>query len=191
MDRECGLAEFSIFTSALLAGSVSSISSKVLLGMQSTGLSGEIEAFSYPLFQSFAMFVGMLAGILVHWLVICFKIPFPGYTHTIESTVKELQQKQQQNQRQKEDEESQRCRLCAGMFSNLNDADFADDSLHAYSLDEQHRQLQSMAVDAEPTPMWIYFFLIVPSIFDLVATTLCMYGLKYMNVSVFQMLRGE
>lgn len=43
----------------------------------------------------------------------------------------------------------------------------------------------------EPIPMWMYFVLIVPSIFDLLATALCMFGLRSVNVSIYQMLRGS
>jgi len=38
-------------------------------------------------------------------------------------------------------------------------------------------------------PLWMYFFLAVPSVFDLVATTLCMMGLQHVDVSVYQLLR--
>jgi len=41
------------------------------------------------------------------------------------------------------------------------------------------------------TPLWMYFFLAIPSVFDLVATALCMCGLMYLPVSIYQMLRGS
>ena len=37
----------------------------------------------------------------------------------------------------------------------------------------------------------MYFFLAIPSIFDLGATALCMMGLRYLDVSVYQLLRGS
>jgi drug/metabolite transporter (DMT)-like permease len=37
----------------------------------------------------------------------------------------------------------------------------------------------------------MYFFLIIPSLFDLGATALCMMGLRYLDVSIYQMLRGS
>jgi hypothetical protein len=40
-------------------------------------------------------------------------------------------------------------------------------------------------------PIWMYFFLVIPSIFDLGATALCMMGLRYLDVSIYQMLRGS
>jgi len=50
------------------------------------------------------------------------------------------------------------------------------------------------AVAAKPAvslPIWMYFFLAIPSIFDLGATALCMMGLRYLDVSVYQLLRGS
>lgn len=41
------------------------------------------------------------------------------------------------------------------------------------------------------TPSWMYYILIFPSIFDLIATSLCMFGLLHVNVSIYQMLRGS
>lgn len=40
-------------------------------------------------------------------------------------------------------------------------------------------------------PVWMYFFLAVPAVFDLAATALCMMGLQYLDVSIYQMLRGS
>jgi hypothetical protein len=40
-------------------------------------------------------------------------------------------------------------------------------------------------------PIWMYFLLIIPSLFDLVATALCMLGLLHVPVSIYQMLRGS
>lgn len=40
-------------------------------------------------------------------------------------------------------------------------------------------------------PLSMYFFLAIPAGFDLVATALCMMGLRYLPVSIYQMLRGS
>ena len=40
-------------------------------------------------------------------------------------------------------------------------------------------------------PIWMYFLLIIPSLFDLAATALCMLGLLHVEVSIYQMLRGS
>lgn len=42
----------------------------------------------------------------------------------------------------------------------------------------------------QPIPYSMYFILIAPALFDLCATALCMFGLRYVNVSIYQMLRG-
>jgi len=41
-----------------------------------------------------------------------------------------------------------------------------------------------------PTPTWVYLLMMAPSLFDMLATGLCMFGLVAVNVSVYQMLRG-
>jgi multidrug transporter EmrE-like cation transporter len=121
------LTEVMIFVVALIAGTACSMTSKVMLEMESVGLSGHLEPFSFPLFQTFGMFVGMLAALVMHIAVKAFKIPFPGYDH-------------------KEDEK---------------------------------------------LPLWMYFLLAIPSVFDLLATAFCMFGMKYVNVSIYQLLRGS
>jgi drug/metabolite transporter (DMT)-like permease len=105
-----------------------------MLDMESVGMTGEVEKFSYPLFQTFGMFIGMTAGLVMHFCVLQFKIPFPGYNHAPKT----------------------------------------------YS-----------AIGNDSIPTWMYFLLIIPSLFDLVATALCMFGLRYVNVSIYQMLRGS
>lgn len=80
-----GVAELIVFFVALVAGTACSLTSKVLLSMKSIGLTGEVENFSFPLFQTFGMFVGMLGSLPMHWLVVYFKIPFYGYAHLDES----------------------------------------------------------------------------------------------------------
>ena len=84
-----------------------------------TGMTGNIENFSKPIFQTFGMFTGMTAGLVMHFIVKVFKISFPGYKHD---------------------------------------------------------------GNAEHLPMWMYLILIIPSIFDLTATALCMFGLMDVNV---------
>ena len=42
----------------------------------------------------------------------------------------------------------------------------------------------------DSTPWWMYFVLAAPAMFDLCATALAMYGMLYIGVSIYQMLRG-
>lgn len=147
-DSSCNMSKVLMFLSALTAGTVCSLTSKILLSMKSTGMTGEVEDFSYPLFQTTGMFLGMTAGLFFHFLVLWFKIPFPGYTHA------------------------------SGDYTAIRGSD------------EELAGLVNGQPAMKPFPTWMYFFLIFPSVFDLIATSLAMYGLRYVTVSVYQMLRG-
>ncbi|CAE7689493.1 SLC35F6, partial [Symbiodinium microadriaticum] len=128
------------FLAALIFGTGCSLTSKVMLDMEAVGMDGQMEKFSFPLFQTFGMFIGMTAALFMHSMVLKFQIPFPGYNH----------------------------------------------NKKGYSAIEGGAALEV----AQEIPTWMYFLLIVPALFDLVATALCMYGLRYVNVSIYQMLRG-
>lgn len=124
-----------------LSGTACSLTSKVMLSMKSVGMTGEVEDFSFPLFQTFGMFLGMTFALILHFAVVRYKIPFPGYIFPNDK----------------------------GVFINFD----GDES-----------------PAPEPIPTWMYFLLIIPSVFDLIATALCTFGLLYVDVSIYQMLRG-
>jgi drug/metabolite transporter (DMT)-like permease len=52
------------------------------------------------------------------------------------------------------------------------------------------RGYEAVVEPRPPVPTWLYFLMAAPSIFDMLATTLCMFGLVSVNVSLYQMLRG-
>lgn len=139
-------------------GTVCSLTSKIMLDLKSTGITNEIESFSFPLFQTFAMFFGMSFGLLMHRLVIQFNIPFPGYNYiTAADAVDE----------------------------NLkNRSSHSDDSYDSWE-DEKEEDTSVINI-----PLHMYFYLAIPAVFDLIATILCMYGLLYITVSTYQILRG-
>ena len=87
------------------------------------------------------MFFGMTVGLVMHFIVLKFRIPFPGYDH-----------------------------------SDYNPVSTSDSEITTTS--------------KKTLPLSMYGLLVIPSLFDLVATALCMFGLRYVNVSVYQMLRG-
>eukprot|EP00567_Pseudictyota_dubia_P014245 CAMPEP_0197439522 /NCGR_PEP_ID=MMETSP1175-20131217/6235_1 /TAXON_ID=1003142 /ORGANISM="Triceratium dubium, Strain CCMP147" /LENGTH=562 /DNA_ID=CAMNT_0042969449 /DNA_START=395 /DNA_END=2083 /DNA_ORIENTATION=- len=64
---------------------------------------------------------------------------------------------------------------------------FADDAVPS----SPSGSSSSSSSSSMKTPLWMYFFLAIPSIFDLAATALCMMGLRYLDASVYQMLRGS
>jgi drug/metabolite transporter (DMT)-like permease len=158
----CGVFELGIFLAAIVSGTACSICSKTMMELHSVGLDGAVEQFSKPIFQTFGMFVGMMFGLLMHWAVLLFKIPFPGYEHecptptTIPTT---------------------------GAVSYGSIASEKDKLLSS--------QIAASSTFPVKTPVWMYFFLAVPSIFDLGATALCMMGLRYLDVSIYQLLRGS
>ncbi|KAH8075723.1 hypothetical protein JL721_1742 [Aureococcus anophagefferens] len=106
---------------------------KVLLSMQSVGLSGELESFQNPLFQTWGMFLGMVFALPVHFLM-------------------------EANKRRKK---------------KRGYATIGDDA-------PEFKEITGST----------YLLLAIPALFDLAATALCMFGLTYIAVSVYQMLRG-
>jgi hypothetical protein len=161
---KCGLIELLIFIAAIVSGTACSICSKTMMDLHGVGITGEVEQFQKPIFQTFGMFVGMTFGLVMHWAVLYFKLPFPGYEHA----------------EPKDDK--------------LNDGAAAA----SYgSIDKEKDPLikdsnaQDSAGDNKTLPTWMYFFLAIPSIFDLGATLLCMMGLQYLDVSIYQLLRGS
>lgn len=160
--NKCGLTELLIFLAAILSGTACSICSKTMMEIRGVGITGEEEVFQKPIFQTFGMFVGMTFGLVMHWAVIMFKIPFPGYDHSTASEEKEG--------------------LAAGTVSNYGSVGKEVDPL--LKKDETTKASKQL-------PVWMYFFLAIPSVFDLAATALCMMGLQYIDVSIYQLLRGS
>jgi hypothetical protein len=159
--EKCGLTQVLIFLAAIVSGTACSICSKTMMGLHGVGITGEVEVFTKPLFQTFGMFVGMLFGLVMHFLVLFFHIPFPGYEMNTTSTENHVE-------------------------VEANEKD--------YLLGNTGRSKKTEPTQAPhpgKVPTWMYFFLIIPSIFDLGATALCMMGLRYLDVSIYQMLRGS
>ena len=166
----CGLLEIILFILAILFGAGCSICSKTTMSL--TGTNGtfdedgmpHMESFQKPLFQTFAMFLGMLLGLVMHWLVIALKLPFPGYEFgdpKEEDTVIE--------DSQEEDIESN----------------------HTEQTAQKPKSSDVSNVDSKQLPTSMYFYLAIPAIFALVAQALCMMGLQYLDVSIYSMLRGS
>jgi hypothetical protein len=166
--NKCGLNEVIIFLLAIIFGTACSICSKTMMSMTGTipvpasadadedvGGDGEKEvvmtiSFQKPLFQTFGMFVGMLFGLVMHWVVLIFRIPFPGYdfgnndNDIVVSSDVELR--------------SEKTALLgsggsSGPVGNDNNGAMAGES-------------------TKTIPVWMYFFLAIPAIFDLAATAL-------------------
>mmetsp|Transcript_40 Transcript_40/g.72 ORF Transcript_40/g.72 Transcript_40/m.72 type:complete len:509 (+) Transcript_40:98-1624(+) len=202
--HKCGLVELLIFVSAILAGTACSICSKLLMEQHSAGLDGnENENFAKPLFQTFGMFLGMLFAFPIHWMVVAFRIPFPGYTFSAEeaTTPAHPPPKQQTSTNSKNSGYSYSNETDALLpsggkkLSVIKETSFASSVGSSVAInisDHHHQQQQQVTEDTSAmSKTWMFFFLAIPSIFDLVATGLCMLGLQYLNVSTYQMLRGS
>mmetsp|Transcript_28495 Transcript_28495/g.60127 ORF Transcript_28495/g.60127 Transcript_28495/m.60127 type:complete len:489 (-) Transcript_28495:137-1603(-) len=184
--HKCGLLEIILFLLAILFGTGCSICSKTMMGLHGTNGTynedtGEptLEVFQKPLFQTFGMFVGMMFGLVMHGVVLALKIPFPGYDHYYEDDDDE--EEGGANKEGDVEIPTEKTSLVSGSKTatdgNGNDA------------------VQGGGDGGEggskEIPLWMYFFLAIPAIFDLAATALCMMGLQYLDVSIYQMLRGS
>eukprot|EP00934_Nitzschia_sp_Nitz4_P008999 Nitzschia sp. Nitz4//scaffold4_size323378//121144//122799//NITZ4_000650-RA/size323378-snap-gene-0.416-mRNA-1//1//CDS//3329553369//8989//frame0 len=162
--KKAGVAELFVFVAAIVSGTACSICSKTMMELKGVGISGTEEVFTKPIFQTFGMFVGMLFGLVMHWVVLYFKIDFPGYHH-----------------KKEESTTSQNTSLPG---SNYGSIVAETDPLVAKKEEEE-------SAESDGLPVWMYWFLAIPAMFDLGATALCMMGLQYIDVSIYQLLRGS
>lgn len=184
--KKCGVTQMTIFLIAIATGSACSICSKTMMELKGVGITGDTEPFGKPIFQTFGMFVGMLFGLVMHWAVLALRIPFPGYEHC--------------------DDGGGASRAGGNAESDTNGARTHDKKVsfgankNGYGSIEEGKESNALLSrtnqgddDGPPPslPVWMYFFLAIPSIFDLGATVLCMMGLQYLDVSIYQLLRGS
>jgi len=164
--KKCGLKELLMFVLAIIFGTACSITSKVMMEQYSIGVDGTKEKFDKALFQTFGMFIGMLFALPIHWIVTWFRIDFPGYHHSLQPTEPSAYN---------------------GYDSQNGDTSFTESD----SLLHGDKKKNTYASNGLSIPLRTYFLLAVPSIFDLLATTLCMCGLRFVSVSIYQLLRGS
>jgi drug/metabolite transporter (DMT)-like permease len=168
-NKRKGLLELSIFCAAIAAGTACSISSKVLYELKGVGSDGTLQTFDKPLAQTLGMFVAMVFGLPIHWMIVAFRIPFPGY--------EQFQSKKENDNTTDDDDELERL---LSRWSRDDDDDNDNDS-----------PTTNNAAVTTRVPLYIYFMLAIPAIFDLVTTALCNTGLVYLDVSIYQLLRGS
>lgn len=194
--KEKGIYELSIFLAAITTGTACSIISKVLYDLQGVGAydGEELEYFDKPLIQTMAMFVGMIAGIPMHLVVDYCHVPFPGYEYRNDAS--------HANNNNNEtdtpvsfDETTGLVSTGAAAFNatalayGANDED--DESIHSKESTAAVEVDTSSMMGSSALPMKTYFILALLSLFDLTATAFCMIGLMYLDVSIYQMLRGS
>jgi hypothetical protein len=191
--KTCGLTELLIFIAAIVAGTACSICSKTMMELKSIGITGEEEVFTKPLFQTFGMFVGMTFGLLMHWAVVRYSIPFPGYAPKEQRLTLELEQTRMEEARKQiqYNKSKQSPSLATETDHLLSGGKVGKSKLQSIQSGVSLYDDNDNAIDSMKLPTWMYFFLAIPSIFDLGATMLCMMGLRYIDVSIYQMLRGS
>jgi len=116
------------------------------------------------------MFVGMCFGLVMHWIVLFFKISFPGYDHSDSPD-----------------------KTSTSNGDGLKNSGAPTTNYGAVESGEKDQLLNKPEATGKTrcTPLWLYFFLAVPAIFDVGATLLCMCGLQFIDVSIYQLLRGS
>lgn len=185
--KKCGIGELVIFLLAIVSGTACSLCSKIMMGLHSTGINGTTEIFTKPIFQTFGMFVGMLFGLVMHAAVVAFKIPFPGYEHGSNPHSGDAVSTHKPTTTPNN---SVRIAIETDRLIPPKNAQTPPRNVIAKPKEVATPKPDPTESPSE-LPLWMYFFLAIPSIFDLAATVLCMMGLRYLDVSIYQLLRGS
>ena len=169
-NNKCGITKIIIFLLALFFATGASITAKIIMSMPVTihthedsssggGGGGDNDdesttrSFQKPLFLTFSMFVSMLLGLLLHWIVVVFHIPFPGYDFDgISNNISEVD-----------------CASIEQEVVSLVDPSFTSDSIVSIRRDDDYNKSRKEG-RRNVVPMWMYFYLSIPAIFDFAAT---------------------
>lgn len=181
--KRCGFLEPLIFVTAITCGTACSLVSKIMLQQHGTGLDGDRELFEKPIFQTFAMFIAMLIALPMHEIVLLFKLPYPGYTDFFTD---------------KGNHDDSKAAAAGAEPSETTMLLNSTPKLESIESDEEKKEEEEEIATATKSPLppgrlplWMWFFMSIPSIFDLTASALCMMGLVFLDVSIYQMLRGS
>ncbi|KAE9044551.1 hypothetical protein PR003_g1957 [Phytophthora rubi] len=63
----CGTREALVFGMGLITGTGTTLTGKILYGVDSVGLDGEVKKFEKPIFQTWLMFLAMVFALPIHW----------------------------------------------------------------------------------------------------------------------------
>ncbi|GLD96666.1 hypothetical protein PINS_up005349 [Pythium insidiosum] len=63
----CGFKEAAVFGMGLITGTGTTLTGKILYGVDSVGLDGEIKKFEKPIFQTWLMFLAMIFALPIQW----------------------------------------------------------------------------------------------------------------------------
>ena len=149
----------------IIFGACSSITMKMQLVMMCTGALDTVHTFDKPFFQSTAMFFAMMFSLLVDFIF--------GKIKQRKNPKNNAKQESAESAAKKE--ETENTPLITDSNGSIQDLS----KIEGVEQQPQHKKHKNPIVIA------------VPAIFDLVASTMMSFGLIYINVSIFQMLRGS
>jgi drug/metabolite transporter (DMT)-like permease len=129
----CGPQAATVFIIGLAAGTGCTIASKALFEVEARGMTGEMETFDPPLFQTWVMFLGMMFALPAHFISEWYK---------------------------------------------------------GYKLQNEPVLLAELRAEQAKVTSRTYMLLAIPSVFDLLATVLMVFGLLHVNASIWMLLRG-
>jgi len=78
-----------------------------------------------------------------------------------------------------------------GRFNNENNISTKDELTYLFSPRDEEEAEEDETDSSTTIPAKTYLYLAIPAAFDLIATALCMIGLLYLDVSIYQLLRGS
>lgn len=188
--QEKGLYEWFIFAAAIVTGTACSVLSKVLY---ETRDSVHGHKFDKPIAQTLFMFMAMVLGIPLHWLIIYLQLPFPGYDRFVR---REASSSGNHHHRgDPENSASSRREIPQDATPKVGSGKVVttqpDEEMQRL-LSPRHAQQQQDDDDLRVRiPLGTYFYLLIPAAFDCVATVLCATGLLFLDVSIYQLLRGS
>ena len=110
-------------------------------------------SFHKPLFLTFGMLVATLFGLVFHWVVLVFRIPFPGYEFEVGIEVVGIWKDNSPGGR-----DEQRVLLDAPLSDGIGTPRSHDDGN------------VTVVAKRRKVPTWMYFYLAIPAIFDFAAT---------------------
>jgi multidrug transporter EmrE-like cation transporter len=161
--HKCGLNEVILFLLAIIFGTGCSICSKTMMSLR--GTNGTLDGNGLPQVELFQkplfQTFGMFVGMMFGLIMHWFVVAF---------------------------------NVSFPGYDSDQDGDDAGDveiPTEKTSLFNKMKAESNIDKASKEIPMWMYFFLAIPAIFDLAATALCMMGLQYLDVSIYQMLRGS
>jgi hypothetical protein len=198
-EKQKDLLDLLIFLAAVFSGTICSVTSKILFDMKDDRADGQ-QQFDKPIAQVLGMFMAMVLGLPFHWLVIACKISFPGYERYAnrprnillspkKPTIPPIDVDRTPRMYGASTREERKRLIVPNGDGNYDPNNHLEMEISPkpHYLDDNYYDDD----DDQIIPLHTYLYLLIPAAFDCIATVLCMIGLLYMDVSMYQLLRGS